>query len=971
MAAVYSIAPSLPFLPTLAEALVAWPQELLADTLVLLPSRRACLGLREALAQAAPGRTLLLPRLMPIGEVNAEELLLDAEAELALPAALPPLRRHLLLTRLVLARDKEMKHEQAIRLANELMRFLDEVATESLPLERLEGLVEGELASHWQDTLRFLRILGELWPRVVAEEGRIDPVERRNQLLSLWAARWEADPPRSPVLAAGITGSIPRVADLLAIIARLPKGAVILPGLDEVSEAQAWAAVGASHPQHSLKQLLERIGIAREAVRPWSSRRPDDSGMARTSLMIEVMRPARTSAAWQALPPPSDAALRGLEIATAPDLPTEALQLALRIRQALEVPGKRVALVTSDRNLARRVAVELGRWGVRADDSAGVPLDQSAPGSFLLLCAHAVVSGGRPIDVLAALKHPLAAGGLPPGEFRRQVRRLERQLLRGPRRHGGLEGLSGGLRARGDSELADWLDQLRAAAEKLSRLCALPDVPLLDLVEAHLALAEWLAADAEGDPHALWAKEAGAAAQRFVLALREAAPVLGPTPGSAYPALLAVLMGRETVRPFVPAHPRVAILGQLESRLQAADLVLIGGLNEGVWPRHAESGPWLNRPMRAAFGLPPVELQVGIAAHDLFMAALAPEIVFSRARKDESGAPTVPSRWLARLEAVLDTTGRRAAVEPDPSWQRWAAALDWPNRPGLACARPQPRPPLASRPHSLTATDIERLIRDPYAVYAQHILALVPLDPVDADPGLPERGLIIHKILERFVCLELDGSDPLARLLALGREHFAALRHAPELHALWWPRFIAIAAWFCDRHREREEHLAVLKAEIEGSLTLDLPSGQWRIRARADRVEHHRDGGLSILDYKTGRVPSPGEVRQGVRPQLLIEALIAAEGGFPGLPAAVPKEILHWGLRGKETEPGQVSDPLGEEPLEALVARARAGLERVINFFADPANGYIAIPRPEIAPGFSAYEHLARVSEWRDTREER
>src|SRR3954451_21475873 len=973
MAAVHTIPAHVPFLEALAAELVRRPVDVLADTLVLLPSRRACLALRDELARAAGERTLLLPRLQPVGEIEPDELLIDPAAELALPASLPPLRRHLLLTRLVLAKDRGITHEQAVRLAGELMRFLDEVATENVPLAGLDGLVKGELDEHWQQTLEFLQLITQVWPEVVAEQGFIDPVERRNRLLAAWAARWRREPPHHPVIAAGITGSIPKVAELLGVVARLPQSCIVLPGLDCDGEEDDWGHVGADHPQHCLKRLLERIGIERAAVECWPHRGVPGSSPERAHLLAEVMRPAATSDGWQRLAQPPSKALQGLEIVTAPDLASEAVQLALRVRAALETPGKRVALVTSDRNLARRVAVELQRWDVRADDSAGIPLDQSPPGSFLLLTAHCIVGDGDPIHLLATLKHPLASGGTNQGEFRRKVRALERALLRGPRRAGGLKGLVTSLRAWPNDrtwrapvaadDLADWLDELLRRAELLCALLAHPRAKLAEMLEAHLAFAEWLASDEEGSPSELWAKAAGIGPHRFVSELREAAGTLGEVPTDAYPALLAVMMGRQTVRPQAPAHPRVSILGQLESRLQQVDLVLIAGLNEGVWPRYAESGPWLSRPMRGEFGLPPAELQVGIAAHDLFMAACAPEVVFSRARKDEGGAPPIPSRWLARLDAVLRSTGALPIVQPRQPWQDWAMALDQPEGRPEPCKRPEPRPPRRARPRDLTVTEVEMLVRDPYAVYAKKVLDLRPLEGIDADPGLPERGQIIHDVLEQFVNLHADSRDPVAALRELGRRHFKdkGYDQASEVFTLWWPRFEAVAIWFCGQHRQRQGEIARLRTELEGSLSVAAGSGSYRIRTRADRVEVRRDGSLAILDYKTGTLPSGAEVRAGLRPQLVLEALIAAGGGFPGIPAIVPAELLYWGLKGSENAPGEVRDPLGKASVGELIIRAREWLHQLMAHFADPSTAYIPVPRPEIAPVHGDYEPLARV----------
>ncbi|MDX6751118.1 double-strand break repair protein AddB [Geminicoccaceae bacterium 1502E] len=984
--ATFTIAAHLPFLDTLVGGLLAEGRDgQLADTLLLLPSRRACLAVRDTFLRLSGGRPLLLPRMQPIGELDADELLLDPARQLALPDALPPLRRHLLLTRLVLARGKaegEIAHEQAIRLAAELARFLDELQTEEVPLDALDRLVPEDLAEHWQRTLSFLRILSEAWPAILAEEGALDPALRRRRLLDEVAARWLAEPPGHPVIAAGVTGTIPAVARLLAAVARLDQGHVVLPALDTAMDEEAWQEVGRSptHPQWMLHRLLGVMNVDRAAVAPW----PHEAGTCgrpeRARFLAEVMRPAGSSEAWQELPPPPVEALGGLIVSEAPDLVGEALQVALRLREVLETPGRTAALVTSDRNLARRVAAELGRFGIRVDDSAGVPLDQSPPGGLLLLSAHLVASGGHPVTLLSTLKHPLARGRSEQGTFRRRVRALERTLLRGPRPAGGLDGLVAQLRERQEDdrwpapvppdELLSWLEELCRAALPLAGLVAQGEAPFAALLEAHLAFAEWLAADEEGDPGELWAQEAGLAAHRFVNELRAAAEVLGEIPTSAYPALLAVLMGNEAVRAQRPAHPRLAVLGQLESRLARADLVVVGGLNEGVWPRIAESGPWLSRGMRTRLGLPPVEMGIGIAAHDFLMSACAPEVLLSRAAKDEGGQPTTPSRWLARLDAVLKATASAGNVAADPAWSAWSRTLDAPRGPARPVARPRPCPPRAARPRVLWATDVERLLRDPYSVYARRILGLSALDPLDADPGAAERGQLVHAAVEDFVRKWPHAlpAEPLEELLRLGRERFAEQAHRPLVAAVWWPRFVQIARWFVAVERQRRLEIDAVRAELVGELVVDGPGGPVRVRARADRVEVGRDG-LRVVDYKTGVLPAAEEVRNGLSPQLSIEAAIALEGGFAEVHESGVAQVMLWSLKGGE-EGGALLDPAlsrGREVRSAarLAEDARAGLEKLVRYFDDPAVPYVPVPRPEVAPRFSDYEHLARVAEWR------
>ncbi len=981
---VYTIPPHLPFLGLLAESLLAAGDAELAATTLLLPSRRTCLAFRETLLEKAGGRAILLPRLLPVGEPDEPEVLLDGTVESALPPAIDPLHRRLLLARLLRA-GQEVPVEQAVRLADALARFLDEVQTEEADLSGLAGLAPLEFAEHWQDLLKFLQLLSEVWPPVLASRGVLDPADRRRRLLDLQAAGWRARPPPGRLVAAGISGSIPAVGRLLAVLREIG-GWVILPGLDRDLDRENRAAVLAdpTHPQNGLARLLEVMKTEPEAVRLWPAAIGCEEGVAaRAGLWREAMRPAGTSEQWSRNPRFAEAALRGLGLIEAPDLAREAMAIAVRLREALETPGKRAVLVTTDRNLARRVGAELQRWQIPVEDSAGIPLDQSPPGSFLLLTAHLLAEGAAPARLLAAFKHPLAMAG-DAGAFRRRVRALERLLLRGPRPCSDLSELRRAVlrRARlaeqqegerrqrawpvpvAAEELLAWLDRIIAHAAPFARLAERGSAPLSDLLEAHLGFAEFLAADATGNPDALWAREAGRRASAFLVELGSAAGEIGDLPVAAYPALLAVLMGAETVRPQRPGHPRIAILGQFESRLLQADLVIIGGLNEGHWPRVIDGGPWLNRRMREALALPPVEQRIGFAAHDFVLVASAPEVVLTRSAKDETGSPTVPSRWLQRLRAVLQAAGIDPKALERPALLDWAMRLDRHDGPARPWPRPAPRPPASARPKTFWASDIEHLMRDPYRFYARRILGLEPLEPVDADPGAAERGLIVHEALKRFVRRHPDElpEDALQRILTIGGELFAELAERPDVIDLWWPRFRRIAAWFVDLERRRRPGLAAIATEVVGELSLAAGSGRILLRARADRIERMQDGRLEVIDYKTGNPPKKQEVMAGFAPQLPVEGLIARAGGFADLSGPVAG-LSYWRLAGDERS-DEIRTVADGEKVQEILDMAERGLPRLLAHFADPATAYLPVPRPELAARYNPFDHLSRRQEW-------
>ncbi|HWA41799.1 MAG TPA: double-strand break repair protein AddB [Hypericibacter adhaerens] len=998
---VFSIPAGVPFLDALARRLL---EETADDALalgryrILLPTRRACRALQETFLRLREGRPLLLPQLTPLGDIDEEELALAAEAEapgagLDLPPAMPPLMRQLMLARLVAhaaeARKEPMSADRAALLAGELARLVDQVATERLSFERLSEIVPGELARHWQLTVEFLEIVTKAWPKIEKQAGAVGAAERRNRLLERQAEAWRRSPPEGPVIAAGSTGSIPATADLIAAVAQLPQGRVLLPGLWRTGSDLFWQKVEAdpSHPQHGLGLLLRHLGIKPAEVLAWPAGEPLPAVAARQFFLAHALVPATLSHRWRAGDgdDPEAAATAeaiddlgergdldpGLRRLDCPGQAEEALAIAVMLREAAEQPALRAALVTPDRRLARRVAAELKRWSIEIDDSAGSPLTDSAPGAYLRLVAQLPLDDAAPVPLLALLKHPLAAGGLPPGLFRQRVRALERAVLRGPRPAPGFEGLRKALAAV-DLDHAEmralpgWLDDLAAKAAPFLDLVSRSSAPLADLIEAHIAFAETLAADDQASGAArLWSGDAGEAAATFLTELLAAAQDHEPIAGADYPAFLDSLMAVRQVRPRYGRHPRLFIWGPLEARLQQVDLMILGGLNEMTWPATPAPDPWMSRPMREAFGLPPAERRIGLSAHDFQQACGAARVVLTRARKID-GTPTVPSRWLTRLDALMKARGLDPQQMQAPGWMEWAEALDSPDGPPRPVARPRPTPPVAVRPTQLSVTQIETWMRDPYAIYARHILKLVRLEPIDAAPEAAERGTIIHAALDSFIKAH-PGPLPenaLATLLGHGRDAFGAWLDRPSVWAFWWPRFERIAAWFLEQRREELAEVERSLAELKGKIEIDAHGHPFTLSAKADRIDRLKGGGLGIIDYKTGAIPTPKEVVAGYAPQLPLEAAIAVQEGFGALGDRRIRRLAYWRLSGGD--PAGIIGLAGgkEAEPEALAVRALERLRRLIQTFADPATPYLSEPHPEYAPRFSDYAHLARIAEW-------
>ena len=975
---IQSIDPGRPFLDTLAAGLLeetGGRPEALADMLVLLPTRRACRALGEAFLRVGKGRALILPAIRPLGDVEEEGLALrlgPGDVALALPPAIPEMRRQLLLTGMILARkgDLAVTAEQAARLASELARLVDQVHTERLDFARLDRLVPAEHAEHWGEVIDFLKLVTEFWPKILADEGYLDPADRRNRLLEAQARLWREAPPAHPVVVAGSTGSIPATADLLEVVAALPAGRIVLPGLDRgLDAATAEAALEEpTHPQHGMLRLLARLGVTVEAVGAWDGgidAPAPSSPPERSRLVAEALRPAATTEAWRHLGALQPAALAGLERVDCAIEAEEAGVIALMLRHALEEDGRTAALVTPDRQLARRVAAELGRWDIAIDDSAGRPLADTPPGVFLRLVARAAADEFAPVALLAVLKHPLAAGGMDRRRFRDLARGFDRILLRGARPGAGIAGLSELIDEDPEAgkPFRPLLGAIEACFSGLAAALERESATLVELIDAHLAAAEALAATGtEEGARRLWAGDDGEALADTIAELRLAAPAMKGLDGADYPALFETLIGGATFRPRYGRHPRLHIWGPLEARLLHADLTILGGLNEGIWPPDPGNDPWMSRPMRAEFGLPAPERRIGMAAHDFAQGFAAPRVALVRAARAE-GAPTVPSRWLTRLDTVLAGCGQADGLRPAKSRPSLYHAQARPDRPERI-APPEPRPPVAARPRRLSVTQIETWMGDPYAIFARHILRLRALDPLEADPGAADRGSFIHEALDAFVS-ENPGklpADSLARLMRCGERAFGTALARPAVRAFWWPRFQRIAEWFLEQERERRATLIKASTtETRGEIALKGPAGPFVLSAKADRIDTLRDGGYAIVDYKTGLPPSDSMVELGYAPQLPLEAAILAAGGFPGIEAGPTVELAYWRLSGGDPA-GNIHTVKGDA--NALSQAARDGLLNLIARFDDPATAYLSTPRPEWAPAWNDYVHLARTAEW-------
>jgi ATP-dependent helicase/nuclease subunit B len=977
--AVFSIPGHRPFSDTLVEGILAQTggkAEALVRGVILVPNNRAAMAIQAAFVRKSQNG-LLLPRMIAIGDHDIGERVgiafdpIDAEA---IPPSIDPLHRQFILARLLqhtmsVERMARLDGAQAMRLAAELGQVIDQLIVERKTPADLRRVDVSGLSEHWEKSLALLTIILDDWPRECQRLGVIDLADRRNRQIDRVTEAWRTNAPAGPIWAAGISTAAPAVADLLRQVSRMERGQVIFAGLDQFMPNEEWESLidaetgraNESHPQFHLRLLLDAIGVARASVLPWPEGRPEGRDVQGSKADAErekraegvsgAMAPAQFTKRWAGL---SDAERRligvtALELATVAE---EAQAIALALRHGIEEPGQTAALVTPDRELARRVSAYLKRWGITADDSAGRPLSTTLPGTLLCAVSQALATHFDPVALLVLLKHPLVMSGEGRLEWLDGVRRLD-LALRGPRPAAHLAGIDAYLAqsdrrtAKMKAQAATWWPKARDMLAPAEAGCT-GEISLTSLIRTLRETVSALAGDAA------WSGQDGRAVAELLSSM-EALGDDGPTDVSlsAFALMLKDQLDAVALRPAFGGHPRIFIWGLLEAKLQSANLMILAGLNEGVWPKLANADPWLSPAIRHQLKLPSLERRIGLSAHDLASALGAEDVLITRAKRD-TRAPTIASRFWLRLE----TYGNGFDL-PKIRYDAIARQLD--HGEGEKEKRPAPSPPVAERPRSISVTQVDGLKADPYAFYAQKMLRLSRLDAPGEEPDARWRGTFLHKVLGDWG--QHDNFAPGTLLPRLAAAFDASGLHA-VVRAMWQPRFEEAATWFEARVAEgRLEGRVPIAAEIEGKFDV----AGVRLSGVADRIDRMPDGKLAIVDYKTGEAPSDKRVKEGYAVQLGLLGFLAEAGAFDGVEGTA-EAYEYWSQkRAKDGKYGTASSPTSgrgqnKSDPESFAADMFAHFEQAVDAWLLGDEPFHAKLKPDFA--FSDYDHLMRYDEW-------
>ncbi len=908
------------------------------------------------------GEALLLPQIRLLQDLGRSQI---GEA---LPPPVSSLRRRLelaqLIAQLIEAQPDLAARASAYDLADSLAALLDEMQGEGVTPDDIARLDVSDLSGHWQRSLSFISIVQGF----IGNDAAPDAEARQRIIIQRLIAQWQEEPPQDPILIAGSTGSRGTTHMLMQAVAALPNGTVVLPGFDFDQPTSVWENLAdplasEDHPQYRYYKLLSAVGLQPQDTPRWTNTPPLQPE--RNKLLSLALRPAPVTDQWMAEGKDLtglDKAAGDITLINAPSARAEALAIALRMRQAAET-GETVALITPDRGLSRQVSAALDRWDLKADDSAGLPLQLSAPGRFLRLVGQLFGQRLTVEALLTLLKQPIThSAGTDRGPHLLRTRELELHLRRyGPAFPNPIALHSwASKRAAKDAGVTAWVDWLCTALPPEEHSDTLP---LSTHLERHIACAEALARGVDQDNESeLWKEAAGRKARATIDALSEDAGYGGDMGIRDYTDLFGAVLAKAEVRKPDEEFPNVMILGTQEARVQAADLIILGGLNDGIWPPSPAPDPWLNRKMRHDAGLLLPERRIGLSAHDFQMAAAAKEIWLTRAARDAE-SETIPSRWLNRLTNLLEglnSTGGPEALSQMGArgdvWLQLAKTLEQPEHCVSPAPRPSPAPPVSARPSQLSVTQIRTLIRDPYAIYARKVLGLEVLDPLRPSPDAPLRGSVLHRILEIFGKEDPLAPNARAKLMEIAAAVMEEDVPWPTARRLWLARLDRVADWFLETETQR--HKLGLPSAHEKKGGAEVIDTGFTLTAQTDRIDTTDHGTLRIYDYKTGTPPSAKEQLYFDK-QLPLSAALAERGAFKGIDPAPVEAAVYIGL-------GRIPKEVAA-PLDALPpAQAWAELAELIRAYQSPKRGYTSRRAMAKQRFGSTFDHLARFGEWED-----
>jgi len=931
--------------------------EYIANIYLFVNTKRLLESIKESFLIRSPG---VLPKIFSITDLRPLAI------EYQLPELLNLQKEHLDLNELIkkylLLSPSAVPSSASYELANDLINLRAEMYSEDVSVDKLKTLSKENLSSHWQQSLEFLNIIIEYW----INANRDVPIEAINlEILSILEKKWCTNPPKYPIIIAGSTGSIGITKKFIKLVSKQKKGLVVLPGFDFSQPADVWNSFKKSndfedHPQYRYFELLNDMAIHPKNINNWKNKRVSLSP--RNQLISLALRPAPVTDQWlNEGPKLSDlnAATSGLTLIEAPTTRDEANAIALCIRKAVE-ENKSISLITPDQDLIRQVNAGLGRWNLIPDDVAGKSLSVTPTGVFLRQIIRLIGQEISAENLISLLKNPITnSGNTERGNHINLVRAIELKWRKTQDNNDPiLNFLSKSVEINADPLWLPWIQN------NLKKLNNITSATLTEFVEVLVDTSEQFSNGPSGKIGRLWHQNSGETTRKILNGLLTSGADTKPMTISEFSTIMNFILNTEKVRETVNAHPLIKFWGTLDARISNTDITILSGINEGTWPNTRNADHWLNRSMRKEAGLLSQERKVGLLAHDFQQGINNQNVIISRSKR-VGDTPSIPSRWLNRITNLLKGLGLEGINHLNEMkirgdfWLNLAKVIEEPNQPLPPAERPSPIPPVATRPKKLSVTQIETLIRDPYSVYARHVLKLKSLKSLKKQPSALLRGNVMHEIMQNFSEHTKNNHKLInhSELIKISNRIFIKEVPWPATRLIWQTRFEKAIPLFIEAEKLRRQNANPLFFEHPGSTFLSDVG--ITLTAIADRIDKNDSNELLIYDYKSGKPPTIKQL-EIFHKQLLLEALIAENGGFRDIPNTRVASICYISLNN--------SYPNTEKIITRdEITKIENEISQLIDYYKSHNTGFTARLRMEKIDVTSDYDHLSRYGEWDET----
>ncbi|MDD2840480.1 MAG: double-strand break repair protein AddB [Rickettsiales bacterium] len=930
----------------------------LSNWTILLPSRRSCNELKRIFLEKSGG-AILLPKIKAIGDIDYDDLLLkqfnsdDFNEFVEFSSNTSRVKYKILLIKELLKwsklSNKELfknaNIEQISNLALELEKFLNEVVKSGLNLDNLDKeVVDDEYSKHWQEILSFLQNFGKKWNKFVEENNIISTLSFKTKMIEFNAKFFEKNKPTNPIIIAGVNGNVRAVSELIKNLIKYDNCYFIFKGLDKNLSDVEWEKINIFHPQYYFKNLLKFINFERLVVKNIGVGEKNKLGLALSYSMLPYFYTYK----WQDKLALNEQDLKNISKIECDGSFEELNVISCILKYNHEISEKTMAVITTDENFANRLEIKLDNLGLKVNNAFGNKISRTEFVKYLFLIIDVIKSDFETIALLSLLKHRFSLFGYEKEELNNLIMKLEDDILRG---YGNI-GLKGILKRINDKIDGD---ELKLFFEKIVNFLKFKNnKTFTETLKNHIKIAEVIASNNNTDSSNIFYsnEKNGDEVLNFFNELIIESEEYGEVKDiNEYSYLLDYLIAENSYVEKYTMHPTISIISPQEARLIKYDLVIISNLNDGSFPPHITTDPWMSKSMRKNFGLAEKEEIIGAYAYDFVELLNNNEIILTRALKD-GGVPTTKSKYLMRLETFLSCQDLK--IQENSIWKEVFKVMNRVDE-KKTINRPKPTPPLNERPKELYATKIEKLINNPYDIYVEKILKLKRKENFYEDKIFAVFGSAVHEALENYIKNydSLNKDKLFEELIKFGKISFEKHFVNEISRELFFVRFINIAKWFIREDEAiRQSGYKVFAERIEKYHFEDL---NFTIAGKIDRIEESEAGNINIVDYKTGTAPTQAEVKSGNKPQLSIEAVILSNQGKK------VEKLAYWVIKGKNSE--EIKNI--KVDIDELTAKAEDGLKKLITYFNEFEHSYIATCYELANRQYSSdYKHLSRVEEW-------